>query len=314
MGIYDRDYYREDAGGGWADWRGVRVTLSLITLIVAPFLAELFGSDPRQPGDGPVVAVGGFDAARIQAGELWRLVTFHFVHDRGAFVQVVLVGVALYVVAGRLEGVHGWREFLGFVICAAAVISLAKFVAAVGGDLDRLPGRPGLTYGAGPLVASLLVLYACHHPYEPVNLGVSVPMWAVVGGVVGLSLLAEFGGSGHAGRVAHLAGAAFAVAYSAAGWRVSNVLFPRTLAARVKVRPANVRAATDGPPAVTPRPAPIPTPRPAEAGVSRLTDEQLEAKLDQVLEKVARTGRDSLTTDEQAVLQRASEVFKQRRK
>ena len=42
-------------------------------------------------------------------------------------------------------------------------------------------------------------------------------------------------------------------------------------------------------------------------------DEHLEAKLDQVLEKVARHGQDSLTESERQILFRASEVYKRRR-
>ena len=42
-------------------------------------------------------------------------------------------------------------------------------------------------------------------------------------------------------------------------------------------------------------------------------DEQLEAKLDAVLEKVARSGQASLTDTERQILLRASEVYKRRR-
>ena len=42
-------------------------------------------------------------------------------------------------------------------------------------------------------------------------------------------------------------------------------------------------------------------------------DEQLEAKLDAVLEKVARFGQDSLTESERQILQRASDMYKRRR-
>jgi hypothetical protein len=55
-------------------------------------------------------------------------------------------------------------------------------------------------------------------------------------------------------------------------------------------------------------------PRPvASTGPDRSVDEQLEAKLDHVLEKVSRYGRDSLTPDEQEILKRASEIYKRRR-
>ena len=42
-------------------------------------------------------------------------------------------------------------------------------------------------------------------------------------------------------------------------------------------------------------------------------DEQLEAKLDAVLEKVARFGQASLTDTERQILFRASEVYRKRR-
>jgi hypothetical protein len=50
-------------------------------------------------------------------------------------------------------------------------------------------------------------------------------------------------------------------------------------------------------------------PRPAEAA-----DEQLEAKLDAVLEKVSKYGQESLTPEEREILFKASELYKKRRK
>jgi hypothetical protein len=52
---------------------------------------------------------------------------------------------------------------------------------------------------------------------------------------------------------------------------------------------------------------------PAVASPPPVGDEQLEAKLDAVLEKVARSGKDSLTDGERQILLRASEVYKRRR-
>jgi hypothetical protein len=42
-------------------------------------------------------------------------------------------------------------------------------------------------------------------------------------------------------------------------------------------------------------------------------DEQMEAKVDAVLEKVARFGQSSLTEEEKQILLKASEVYKKRR-
>jgi hypothetical protein len=50
-----------------------------------------------------------------------------------------------------------------------------------------------------------------------------------------------------------------------------------------------------------------PPPRP-------VSDTQLEAELDAVLEKVARFGKSSLTEREHSILLRASEIYRNRRK
>jgi hypothetical protein len=50
------------------------------------------------------------------------------------------------------------------------------------------------------------------------------------------------------------------------------------------------------------------------ASSSTSMDEHLEAKLDEVLEKVKKHGQDSLTEEERAVLFRASEIYRKRRK
>jgi hypothetical protein len=51
----------------------------------------------------------------------------------------------------------------------------------------------------------------------------------------------------------------------------------------------------------------------AEGRAARSVDEQLEAKLDHVLEKVSQYGRESLTPEEREILLRASEIYKRRR-
>jgi hypothetical protein len=50
-------------------------------------------------------------------------------------------------------------------------------------------------------------------------------------------------------------------------------------------------------------------PRPKEAA-----DENLEAKVDQVLAKVSKYGQESLTPEEREILFKASELYKKRRK
>jgi hypothetical protein len=100
----------------------------------------------------------------------------------------------------------------------------------------------------------------------------------------------------------HLTGAAFAFGYYKWQWRLASLWnivarfrLPRFRRPRLRV----YREAPSTP--VRSRPRPIED------------DEQLEARLDAVLDKVAREGQASLTESEKAILVRASEVYRRKR-
>ena len=105
--------------------------------------------------------------------------------------------------------------------------------------------------------------------------------------------------------VVHLAGAAFGFVYYKTQFRLGKLVpdfkawtFQRSQPRVRVVRPDGEVADEPIAVAATP-PAPV--------------DEQLEAKVDAVLEKVARSGQASLTDSERQILLRASEVYKRRR-
>ncbi len=97
----------------------------------------------------------------------------------------------------------------------------------------------------------------------------------------------------------HLAGAGFAYLYYRRRWRLTRLWDTvrgwQAMAARPRLRVYREEPA-----------APVAAPR-------RRPDEHIEAELDAVLEKVARSGQASLTDREREVLLRASEVFRRRR-
>jgi hypothetical protein len=100
----------------------------------------------------------------------------------------------------------------------------------------------------------------------------------------------------------HLAGAFFAFAYYKRHWRVLNWWGQLRSFFQQRARP-RLRIYREEPR----RPAPVAAPLDADE------DDQLEAKLDAVLAKVARFGQGSLTDSERQILLRASEVYKKRR-
>jgi hypothetical protein len=157
-----------------------------------------------------------------------------------------------------------------------------------------------------------MVLFACHYPSRIiyVMLVLPVPIWLLVAVLVARDawiFLVHFGDVDAPSTAVqvHLAGAAFGFLYKHYGWRLSDWIpdvrrwWRRRGSPRLRVyRPDEDRERT-----------PVHAARPAVG----LDEEQLEAKMDAVLEKISRTGKESLTESEKQVLLRASEVFRRRR-
>jgi hypothetical protein len=103
----------------------------------------------------------------------------------------------------------------------------------------------------------------------------------------------------------HLGGALFAFAYYKLQWRLLGIWSALRSWQRQLFRP-RLRVYREE----RREPVSVAAPPPAHTGD---VDEQLEAKLDAILEKVARSGRDSLSDSERQILMRASEIYKRRR-
>ena len=163
-------------------------------------------------------------------------------------------------------------------------------------------------------------MFACHFPYRTILLFfiIPAPAWLLAVGIVVLDLLGFLGmGEQGIGYSAHLLGAAFAYAYYRFHWRVTGWLdqlagwVPRS--GRRRAPTPRLYVETDEPGEAVGARAGGSGAATAEGKAARSVDEQLEAKLDHVLEKVSRYGRDSLTPEEREILLRASEIYKRRR-
>jgi hypothetical protein len=125
---------------------------------------------------------------------------------------------------------------------------------------------------------------------------------------VGMDLFGLLGG-GHenVGYAGHLGGAAFGLLYYKMNIRLLNYLPSfgtwRRQRARARLRIYREEEEPRTPVHAAQRPA-----------LARDVDEQLEARMDDVLQKVSDHGMDSLTDQEREILQRASERMKQKRK
>jgi membrane associated rhomboid family serine protease len=311
MGIYDRDYYREGPTYLESLIPSGRVCKWLIAINIGAFIVQI----ATQPGGGD--HVGGWftemfllKPESVMSGELWRLFTYAFLH--AGFWHIFFNMLFLWWFGSDLEVIYGPREFLTFYI-VAAIAGGALYQACF-----LVTHNPVPCLGASGAVTALLVLCAWHFPHRLVYIMflLPVPLWLLAIFNVAQDayrLVGELNNRNWSNGVAvsvHVAGAIFATAYYTLHWRVYDFLFGWW--GQLPGRRARPRLRLYRPEEGEGREEPVPV-----AATSTLdsppVDEHLEAKLDAVLEKLARSGKESLTENERQILMRASEIYKRRR-
>lgn len=322
MGIYDREYYRREGPSFLGSFGNTgRACKWLILASLVLFVLQVVSTQRPQPNvddpyddepatrvqdrpASPVTDVLQMDTRAVLHGQVWRLLTYAFLHDPNSWMHILFNMLFLWWFGSDVEDLYGTKEFLTFYLLAALLGGVA-FEAA------WLAGMRNAVYcvGASGAVTAVMVLCALHYPTRTIYVWfVPVPIWLFVLFQVGRDAMTLLSGVPTTTAVTvHLAGAAFAFAYYKGQFRLSPWLTGwRSLAVR-RTRP-QLRVYREEPA----EPVRAVAPAPAVGGASEV-DEQLEAKLDAVLEKVARHGKDSLTDGERQVLLRASEVYKKRR-
>ena len=236
----------------------------------------------------------------VYEGQLWRLLTGAFCHDRYGIWHIVFNMLMLYWFGSRLERMYGSREFLLFYLTAAVCSSLAY----VGLALYTGSNTPAI--GASGAVMGVMMLYVIFYPHETFLLFwvMPVPLWVLLSVYVLydlhpvlLQLAGDpvFTGVAHAG---HLGGLAFGFVYWRFGLRLEPVLD--------RIRPTRRRRTTYREPAVLAYPTGDPV---ADGDES----DELADRLDAVLRKISEQGSDGLTEAERSILIQASAKFRNKK-
>src|SRR5947207_1727666 len=120
MGIYDREYYRDETEGArqGGSWSAVG---TIIVLNVAVYLAIILFS-PRTPDlQSDVISqrlalpANLFDPSQamtlVTEGRILTLVSYGFVHDQRDFFHVLFNMLFLWMFGSDIEGIYGKRLF-----------------------------------------------------------------------------------------------------------------------------------------------------------------------------------------------------------
>jgi membrane associated rhomboid family serine protease len=227
----------------------------------------------------------------VYRGQVWRLLTYAFCHDRIWYWHILLNMVALFWFGVTLETMYGQREFLLFYLCAAV------FAGLVNVGLDLWLGSSVPAVGASGAVMAVLMLYAIHYPRNTIRIWF-FPLemrWLVVLYVITtvhpvlLALAGDFVYQ-EVAHAAHLGGLLFGFLY----WKF-DLQLERYWDKLPKWRGADIAQRSAG---LSP--------------VRRSAEHQQDQDVDNILRKIAESGEASLTDHERRTLQRASERYKRK--
>jgi membrane associated rhomboid family serine protease len=321
MGLYDREYYREEQEPppGLSLRAPRTVVTALIIINVAFWIGDFLTPERRDPqtrqlvghwlsdgmavhtpgqeqlpGDGEEMAVRGpapgtWPETLTHVWMWWQLVAYGFAHS-SAFAHIFGNMIGLWFLGRDIEYTYGRREFLRLYL---ALLFVGGLTWAVLNHIQP-PPHPAQVYGASGAVAGIVVLYALNFPRRTVLLFFVLPMPAWVLGVllVGMDLLGAAGSAGdsNVAYTVHLAGAAFALLYFKFRWNLTRLTDFRIGLPRLRPRPK-----------------------------LRVHDPEqewsdLNQEVDRILEKISREGEDSLTRKERHTLEEASREFQRRRR
>ncbi len=285
MGLYDREYYRDERQG-FSLTAGRSIVANLILVNLAVYVAEL-------------VMPPSFTEALWVHGDLlthpwnaWQLITSGFAHDRDSIWHIAINMFTLWFFGRDVENLYGRKEFLRVYLSLIVLSSLAWVVsdAAFNGGHGKLMGASGGVMG-------IIVLFVMNFPRRVVYIWgiLPVPAWVVgliyvAGDLSGLTAgSAEVDGP-HVAYEAHLAGALFGFLYYQSGLNLGRLLPSGFSLAGLRPRP---RLRVHDPQSDVP--------------------ESLDKRVDTVLEKVNRQGIDSLSAEERKLLEDASRRYQRRR-
>jgi membrane associated rhomboid family serine protease len=304
MGIYDREYYRGETGGsGW--FSGVSpVCKSIIGINVAVFLLEqLTRSDLR-----PYFAAT--PDGILHHFRVWQLLTATFLHaDLWHLIGNMWF---FWIVAREMEAMYGTRDFVAFYLAAAIFSTLAwVLITALSLGADAIVPMVG---ASGAVMATMMLFTLFYPRREILFFFIPMPIWLLLAIYLVYPLLPVLnGGTTRTAVESHLAGAGFAFLFKQFDLRWSRFFSGRVFKPTLRIFSPVPREQTR-------TRTPNPSRTPASVGIagksapaSVIPEEQLDARLDEVLAKIAREGRSGLTEEELRVLQEASRRARIRR-
>ncbi len=339
MGIYSRDYYRDEPprGGGFGGSSMLGLTdvvKWLIIVNVAVFVLQLVFT---VPGPGGLFRISLLDEwfaldpnVTIFGGQVWRIVTYAFLHDTSSLWHLLFNMLGLWFFGRELEQIYGSREFLWFYLVSAVTAGgMYLFFSLYFRDATPAIGASGAVMG-------VLMLFACHFPHQRVYFfGIfPVPIWLLVTIIVAgdmypvLQRISNQNFSDGVAHAAHLGGLLYGYLYYQNHWRLDSWVswieekfsrrdrFGRQPRAKSKsiLKFPEPRSVRTSPKESTFKVFSGDSEDDLASTTATKTSLRLEERVDEILRKISQHGESSLTEEEREVMHQAAEEYKRKKK
>lgn len=289
MGIYDRDYVRDEPRG--INLSGDRTAVTnLILLNVALFVVDALTSS----GGGHWLREHmALRADVFQTWHLWEFVTYGFAH--GDILHMGFNMLALWFFGRDVEAIYGkklfYQLYFSLIVLSGAVWLVCDLALEQGG---------GGVIGASGAIAGVLVVFVCHFPHRTLLLMGIIPMpaWVVAALWLGQDILSyrdvlqTSQNKANVAYTAHLGGALLGFLFYRTRWTLASLLSGSL--SRMSLPKWN-----SGPHLRVHDPD---------------DDDDLEERVDEILRKIHEQGADSLTKEEQRLLEAASRRAQNKRR
>ena len=304
MGISNRDYVRDEppvygGGGGFApandEWA---IRSIIITCVVVFFAQNLIGQQHPTTGHmtNGVTSWLSLNWPGLAGFEVWRLVTYGFCH--GTIGHLFWNMFGLWVFSRSLESIYGPRETLAFFLVTVAISGVVEV------GVGQATGHPAGVIGASGGLMGFILLAAWHFPTRPIGLlflPVTFELRWIAAAYVLMDVVQVMGEADGVAHLAHLSGGLVGCLYFQSGIRI---LPGRSHGGR-SPRPGALKR-------FLARLKPRRRARPSVKLYEPPRVENLDKEVDRLLDKINRDGRESLTPEENEILLKASEKYRNR--
>ncbi len=283
MGVYDRDYYRDESRG-FVLGGDMSVVSTLILVNAVVFLVDVFSDGRLSSGLGLQANIP------VEPWKIWQLVSYGFAHDHHRIWHILGNMFFLWLFGRDVESLYGRKVFLqlylSLIVLSGAVWVGCEWLTHRSAVMGEIPPK---LIGASGGVTGIMLVFVLHYPTRKLLFwGVlPVPVWALASLQVLQDIQGAVSRTGNVAYTAHLGGAAFGYLFYRTGWQLGRIWPSGWSLSRLKARPS--------------------------LKVHREEEEDLGSEVDRILEKISRDGEASLSKAERRTLERASRKYQQRR-